>query len=156
FQPSAWQHPVMLTALAVLDQEDLRAADDDRRDAQLRGHRVKRVHQGGETDQRCAHRKLRPRALVARELERLARPQDGGRQPVRWKRRPETVFATTEQMCYHAPVLQDDQRRRQVDRGRLHADADGQTSVLRCCDRGLRTPPLPYLTAPPGTALGAR
>src|SRR5438270_7085434 len=64
---------------------------------------------------------------------------------VRVKTLREQVFASTEQMCYHAPVLRD-----------LDTDADGQNSVLRCCDRGLRTPPLPYLTAPPGTALGAR
>src|ERR1700687_2157702 len=75
---------------------------------------------------------------------------------VRVKGWHEQVFALIEHMCYDAPVLQDDHRRRRVDGHRLHADAGGQILVLRCCDRGLRTPPLPYLTAPPGTALGAR
>src|SRR4030088_3044794 len=75
---------------------------------------------------------------------------------VRVKSWREQVFALTERMCYDAPVLQDDHRRRRLDESRLPTDADGQILMLRCCDRGLRTPPLPYLTAPPGTALGAR
>src|SRR2546428_99574 len=57
-EPPTRQHPVTLPALAMLQQQDLVVTDDDGRHAQLRRDRVKRVHQGGETDQRCAHRSL--------------------------------------------------------------------------------------------------
>src|SRR5260370_29838489 len=54
------QHPVALATLAVFDEQDLVLPDDDRRQPALRGHRVKVLHQGRQTDQRCAHRSADP------------------------------------------------------------------------------------------------
>src|SRR2546428_4820717 len=55
-EPAPRQHPVALAALAVLHEQDLVLADDDRRHPQLRRHWVKGLHERRETDQRCAHR----------------------------------------------------------------------------------------------------
>src|SRR5438132_3584840 len=54
-EPAAGQDPVALATLAMLDQQDLGLADDDRGHAQLRRHGIKGLHQRRETDQRCAH-----------------------------------------------------------------------------------------------------
>src|SRR6202022_5098824 len=74
-EPAARQHPVALTALAVLDEQDLALADDDRRHAQLRRDRAKGLHQGRQADQRCAHRSAGPVPILARQLPRLAGPE---------------------------------------------------------------------------------
>src|SRR5438132_1401152 len=55
-EPATREHPVALVPLAMFDQQDLVLADDERRHAQLWGNRVKGLHQGRQTDQRCAHR----------------------------------------------------------------------------------------------------